>query len=115
MPTSNARHQLNSQQVRQSENGGSTLRQATRPDKIIVHNVPDQCQACRQELPFAYVNETRQVFDLPVLQFEVTEHHAMQAICACGHVHTAEFPAGVNATVQYGPSAQAAMVHLRQW
>jgi len=96
----------------QKGHAGSTLRQATRPDKIIVHNVPDQCQACRQELPFAYVNETRQVFDLPVLQFEVTEHHAMQAICACGHVHTAEFPAGVNATVQYGPSAQAAMVHL---
>lgn len=93
---------------------GSTLRQATQPDKIVVHSVPDQCQACRQELPFAYVNETRQVFDLPVLQFEVTEHHAMQAICACGHVHTAEFPAGVNAAVQYGPRAQAAMVHLNQ-
>jgi transposase len=91
---------------------GSTLRQAIQPDKIVVHNVPDQCQACHLELPFAYVIETRQVFDLPVLQFEVTEHHAKQAICACGHVHTAEFPAGVRATVQYGPRAQAAMVHL---
>ena len=38
----------------------------------------------------------------------------MQAICSCGHVHTAEFPAGVRATVQYGPRAQAAMVHLNQ-
>ena len=93
---------------------GRTLSQATEPDKIVVHNVPDQCQACQRKLPFAYVNETRQVFDLPVLQFEVTEHHAMQAICNCGHVHTAEFPAGVNATVQYGPRAQAAMVHLNQ-
>lgn len=91
---------------------GSTLRQATQPDKVIVHGIPEQCQACQHELPFAYVVETRQVFDLPVLQFEVTEHHAMQAICRCGHVHTAEFPAGVNATVQYGPRAQAAMVHL---
>ncbi|MBK9441400.1 MAG: hypothetical protein IPN53_08835 [Comamonadaceae bacterium] len=36
----------------------------------------------------------------------------MQAICACGHVHTAEFPADVAARVQYGPRAQAAMVHL---
>ena len=91
---------------------GSTLRQVAQPDKIIVHDVPTQCQACHLELSSAYVIETRQVFDLPVLQFEVTEHHAMQAICACGHVHTAEFPAGVNSTVQYGPSAQAAMVHL---
>ena len=38
----------------------------------------------------------------------------MQAICSCGHVHTGEFPFGVNAAVQYGPRAQAAMVHLNQ-
>jgi transposase len=38
----------------------------------------------------------------------------MQAICSCGHVHTAQFPAGVNATLQYGPRAQAAMVHLNE-
>jgi len=93
---------------------GSTLCQATEPDKIVIHDVPDHCQACQQKLPFAYVSETRQVFDLPSLQFEVTEHHAMQAICACGQVHTAQFPVGVNAGVQYGPRAQAAMVHLNQ-
>ena len=93
---------------------GRTLSRATQPDKIVVHNVPEQCQACHRELPFAYVSETRQVFDLPVLQFEVAEHHAMQAICSCGDVHTAQFPAGVRATVQYGPRAQAAMVHLNQ-
>jgi len=93
---------------------GRTLSQATEPDKVVVHGVPDQCQSCDRKLPFSYVSETRQVFDLPVLQFEVTEHHAMQAICSCGHVHTGEFPAGVNATVQYGPRAQAAMVHLNQ-
>jgi transposase len=91
---------------------GSTLCQTTEPDKIVVHSVPDQCQVCQSKLPFAYVSETRQVFDLPALQFEVTEHHAMQAICSCGQVHTAPFPVGVNATVQYGPRAQAAMVHL---
>ena len=45
---------------------------------------------------------------------EVTEHHAMQSICSCGHVHTGKFPDGVNAAVQYGPRAQAAMVHLNQ-
>lgn len=93
---------------------GSTLSQVTEPDQVVVHDVPNQCQACQQKLPFAYVFEARQVFDLPVLRFEVTEHHAMQAICACGQVHTAAFPAGVNATVQYGPRAQAAMVHLNQ-
>lgn len=93
---------------------GRTLSQATEPDKIVIHNVPDNCPACHGKLLFAYVAETRQVFDLPAVKFEVTEHHAMQAICACGHVHTAEFPADVRSTVQYGPRAQAAMVHLNQ-
>jgi len=48
---------------------GSTLRRASQPDKVVVHDVPDQCQACQRKLPFAYVSETRQVFDLPVLLF----------------------------------------------
>lgn len=93
---------------------GSTLSQAAQPDKIVIHHVPDHCQACHCELPFAYVSETRQVFDLPLVKHEVTEHHAMQAICSCGHVHTGQFPVGVNAAVQYGARALAAMVHLNQ-
>ena len=96
----------------QKSHPGRTLSQSTEPDTIVVHDAPKKCQACQRKLPFAYVGETRQVFDLPVLQFEVTEHRAMQAICACGHVHTAQFPTSVNAPVQYGPRAQAAMVHL---
>jgi len=98
----------------QKYHSGSTLCKATEPDKIVVHNVPDHCQVCHCQLPFAYVAETRQVFDLPVMKYEVTEHHAMQAICSCGQVHTGEFPPDVRATVQYGPRAQAAMVHLNQ-
>lgn len=66
----------------QKSHPGNTLSQAAQPDKVVVHGVPDQCQACNRKLPFAYVSETRQVFELPVLQFEVTEHHAMQAICS---------------------------------
>ena len=68
---------------------GRTLSPARQPDKVVVHGIPDQCQARDRKLPFVYVSETRQVCDLPVLQFEVTEHHAMQAICSCGRVHTA--------------------------
>ena len=93
---------------------GSTLCQAAQPDTIVIHDVPQQCQACQRKLPVACVGETRQVFDVPTLRFEVTEHHAMQAVCRCGHVHTGAFPVGINAGVQYGPRAQAAMVHLNQ-
>lgn len=93
---------------------GRTLSQAAEPDKIVTHDVPDNCPACHGKLPFAYVAATRQVFDLPALKFEVTEHRVMQAICSCGHMHTTEFPTDVSARVQYGPRAQAAMVHLNQ-
>lgn len=93
---------------------GSTLNQVAQPEKIVIHGVPAQCQACQKTLPSAYVVEARQVFDLPEVKYEVTEHQAMQAVCSCGQVHTGEFPAGVNATVQYGPRARAAMVHLNQ-
>ena len=93
---------------------GSTLSRSTNPDKIVIHGVPEKCQACQKELPSACVAETRQVFDLPEIKYEVTEHQAMQTVCSCGHVHTGEFPVGVNAAVQYGPRAQAAMVHLNQ-
>ena len=29
---------------------GSTLCQATQPDKIVIHGVPDQCKACQPKL-----------------------------------------------------------------
>ena len=91
---------------------GQTLSQATEPDKIILDYIPDQCLVCQRELPFAFVNETRHVYDLTMLRFEVPEHHAMQAICSCGLVHTAELPVGVRASLQYGPRTQAAMVYF---
>ena len=91
---------------------GSTLRQVVQADEVVTHDVPEQCPACERRLNMAYVGETRQVFDLPALGFKVTEHRAMQALCTCGQVHTASFPSGVEATVQYGPLARAAMVHL---
>ena len=93
---------------------GNTLRQVAEPDEVVTHGVPAQCPACEARLNMAYVGESRQVFDLPTLGFKVTEHRAMQALCSCGQVHTASFPPGVEATVQYGPVAQAAMVHLNQ-
>ena len=73
---------------------GGTLRQVAKPDTVITHDVPDQCQACQQRLGVAYVGEVRQVFDLPTLKYQVTEHRVMQALCRCGHMHTGQFPSG---------------------
>lgn len=93
---------------------GHTLSRSEQPDELIIHPAPAQCDACQRSLPAGSVGETRQVFDLPSLQFQVTEHRVMQASCTCGRLHTGEFPPHVTASVQYGPAVQAAMVHLSQ-
>ena len=49
------------------------------------------------------VVEARQVFDLPPMHYEVTEHRVLETRCACGKWHRGEFPEGVKAPVQYGP------------
>jgi len=91
---------------------GQTLKQVDKPDRVLVHRPPAHCPACQCPLGKAAVVETRQVFDLPPLRFEVTEHQVLAATCACGQVCRGEFPEGVSSPVQYGPAAWAAVVHL---
>ena len=95
---------------------GTTLKQAERADQVINHMPPTQCDQCRNWLPAdeATVLEVRQVFDLPVLKMQVTQHQAMQVRCQCGQLHRGRFPADVTASVQYGPGALASMVYLNQ-
>jgi transposase len=92
---------------------GHTLKKAESPDHIVLHAPSATCE-CGLPLLEATVAETRQVFDLPSMRYEVTEHHVLEARCACGKRHRGEFPEGVNAPVQYGPRVKAAAVHLSQ-
>ena len=93
---------------------GGTLKKVAQPDKTVQHAPRAQCDACGRGLSEQAVVETRQVFDLPPLRYDVTEHQVLQAQCACGKVHRGEFPEDVSAPVQYGPHALAAMVHMSQ-
>src|SRR5919108_3173999 len=90
---------------------GHTLKKAESPDHIVLHAPPAICE-CGLPLPEATGVEARQVFDLPSLHYEVTEHRVLEA--CCGKRHRGEFPEGVNAPVQYGPGLKAAAVHLTQ-
>jgi transposase len=81
-------------------------------DRIVTHFPPSRCGACYRPLPEASVVESRQVFDLPPLRFEVTEHRVLAARCAYGKICRGDFPAGIFLPVQYGSAAMAAAVHL---
>lgn len=91
---------------------GNTLHFVEEPDRIHTHQ-PTQCQQCG--LPFlteGQVVARRQVFDLPQPRLFVEEHRLVAHQCACGCVQTGQFPAGVDAPVQYGSRIQAQSVLL---
>jgi transposase len=92
---------------------GKTLERSVHVDTIINHPLAQRCQ-CGAVLGDvgARLHEQRQVIDIPVASYHVTEHRTWQIRCACGQVHQSEFPAPVTEAVQYGPNVRALAVHL---
>src|SRR6266849_6020668 len=61
------------------------------------------------------VPERRQVFDLPPLKLEVTEHRVrLKACAACGHRNRGTFPEGVACGASYGPGVKSVLTYLNQ-
>ena len=96
----------------QKGHAGHTLKKVTEVDHIEPHAPPAHCDTCGSPLANAVVVEARQVFDIPPLHHEVTEHQVLAAFCSCGRMHRGEFPADISAPVQYGPRLKAAVVQL---
>lgn len=92
---------------------GKTLRQVDKAENTIEHK-PSCCQGCGDGLTDAHNAgfTRRQVFDLPPIKVEVTEHRMFSRKCGCGVVTTEGAPENVNAPVQYGPRILAVIVYL---
>jgi transposase len=95
---------------------GHSLKQTANPDHIIESHCSGICH-CGRDLSKAKVlsQEKRQVTDLPEPKPETTEFQADIVRCTCGALHTAEFPKGVDAPVQYGPRIRTMLVYLSQY
>lgn len=98
----------------QPGHSGSTLKQADHPDHVVDHRLSEVCDSCGGLLAGETATEARQVFDLPPVAMEVTEHRVHQLRCTCGKLHRSEFPTEVSAPVQYGPGVKALAVYLTQ-
>ncbi len=94
---------------------GRTLKASPTPDRILQHG-PAACHGCGRHLQAVAGCESsdrRQVFDLPVLKLEVTEHRLLRKCCPrCGAINTGQFPCEVTPGVHYGPRLKSLAVYL---
>jgi transposase len=97
----------------QTGHEGKALAQVARPDREIRHE-PAACSRCGAGLAGRPVTgvERRQVFDLPPIKIEVTEHQLIERECGCGQRTKGTAPAQATAPVCYGPRVAAVTIYL---
>jgi transposase len=96
---------------------GYTLKMVEKPHHVQPHPV-SRCTHCAADLrsvkPLQI--ERRQVFDVPPVHIEVTEHQAEVKVCPrCGNQVKGDFPSDVTQPVQYGPRIKAQAAYLNTY
>ena len=96
---------------------GNTLKMVDEPDYVEPHPVT-KCPHCQTDLsgtePVGY--EKRQLFDVPPVRLEVTEHQAEVKQCPdCSQQVKGAFPAHITQSTQYGPRLKAQASYLNNY
>jgi len=93
---------------------GHTLKFSETPTEV--KTIPMySCSSCNCDLSKepVFEIEKRQVFDLPEINFNITEYRSEKKKCPnCQHVSKGSFPKNVNAHTQYGSGIKAAASYL---
>jgi transposase len=96
---------------------GSTLKRVDEPDYVESH-LATSCPHCQTDLSDTELmgHEKRQVFDVPPIRIEVTEHQAEIKQCpGCGQQVKGTFPAHITQPTQYGPRLKAQASYLNNY
>lgn len=115
--TTSLRGKSNKKSGGQPGHKGHTLKQTTKIDKIEKHALI-QCTKCENSLENIEAEkvEKRQVYDLPSISIEVTEHRAEVKTCPiCGHKNKGIFPNNVSSPVQYGSNIKSAITYFTNY
>ncbi len=100
----------------QPKHPGSTLEWSDKVDWVQEYSV-NHCSGCGASLETEPVKEIllRQVWDIPPIELEITEHRANVKCCPdCGQQTEGKFPAEASNVVQYGPRLKGIMVYLME-
>lgn len=96
---------------------GHQLKMSKNPDHRQIHDV-EKCRGCNESLEGTEASDydRRQVFDIPEIKLEVTEHQAAIKECPlCGCINKADFPEGITRPTQYGKRIKGLAVYLSQY
>lgn len=116
-PTGSLREKSGKPPGGQRGHRGETLRLREDPHRIVVHS-PSDCAHCGGALSEGetVAAERRQVWEIPELAVEVTEHRAEHRLCPhCGTLSRGSFPEGVTQPVQYGERLRSVGVYLQAY
>lgn len=96
---------------------GTTLQMVETPDHVVAHPLT-ACPSCHADLSTVGAANygRRQVFDIPAIQVEITEHQVEIKTCPkCQKEVAASYPANVGQRVQYGPRLKAQTSYLNTY